>query len=155
MKLFLLITMVFASVTHFLGGPPRVRPAGVVIKSAMSEMQDTVSLAGEWFLVPVLASDTAAGKLPSIRFNLALRKFSGFTGCNQMSGSFTLQADQLHLDQNISFTKTVCPGYNEKEFITNLLRVDHYKIKEGVLWLTTDQTPIAKWMRKPDSKSVL
>jgi heat shock protein HslJ len=155
MKQFLLVTMVFASVTHFLGGPVGVRPSGVVVKSAMSEIQDTVSLAGEWFLVPVLASDTAAGKLPFIRFNLAQRRFTGFTGCNQMSGSFTLQADQLRLDQNISFTKTTCAGYNEKEFITNLLRVDHYKIKDGVLWLTTDQTPIAKWMRKPDSKSVL
>ncbi|MBV9986547.1 MAG: META domain-containing protein [Chitinophagaceae bacterium] len=151
MKQFLLATVFLAAANHFLGAPVVLRPVETVSRVA----DDSVSLAGEWFLVPMLASDTAAGKLPWLRFNLSQRKFSGFTGCNQISGSFTLKADQLGFDQNISLTRMACPGFNEKEFISNLLRVDHYKIKNGVLWLMIDQTPVAKWMRRPDNKAVI
>jgi heat shock protein HslJ len=113
---------------------------------------DSAALAGEWYLQPVLASDTAAGKLPVLRFNLAQKKFTGFTGCNQMSGAFRIVSDQLQFDKDITVTKIECEGYNEKEFLINLLRVDHYKIREGVLWLMIGQAPISKWMRKPGSK---
>lgn len=120
-----------------------------------TQARDTASINGDWYLLPVLASDTAAGKLPVIRFNLAQKKFSGFTGCNQMNGSFSMAADELHFEKDIALTKMDCEGYNEKEFIINLLRVDHFRIKEGVLWLMIGQTPISKWMRKPDNKGTI
>ena len=154
MKLFLLLAMLSAAIAHFTGARSSNRPTGIVLKS-VENPEDTASLTGIWYLVPVLASDTAAGKLPYIRFNITERRFSGFTGCNQMNGSFLLRGDQLQFSKDIALTRMACEGYNEKEFVSNLLRVDHYKIKDGVLWLTTDQTPIAKWMRKPDNKGVL
>lgn len=118
-------------------------------KQARKNM-DSVTLAGDWYLRPVLPSDTAAGKLPMLRFELGTRKFSGSTGCNQMNGSFNLSADVLSFDKNISFSKKDCEGYNEKEFLTNLLRVDHYKIKDSsVLQLLIGQTPVSEWGRKP------
>ena len=116
---------------------------------------DSASIAGDWWLVPVLASDTAAGKLPQLRFELSGNKFSGFTGCNQMNGTFRVVSDQLQFDKDIRLTKIACEGYNEKEFLLNLLRVDHYRIKDGELWLMIDQTPVSKWMRKPDSKKTV
>lgn len=105
-------------------------------------------IAGEWFLQPVLPSDTAAGHIPVLNFDLAKKTFKGFTGCNDMSGRFVVSGDALSFDKDIISTKVICEGFNEKEFIANFLRVDHYQVKEGVLILLIDKTPISKWMRK-------
>jgi heat shock protein HslJ len=109
---------------------------------------DPSVISGEWFLQPVLPSDTATGHIPTVSFDLSKKKFKGFTGCNEMSGTFLVSGDALSFDKDITTTKVACEGFNEKEFIANLLRVDHYKIKEGVLILLIDKTPISKWMRK-------
>ena len=67
-----------------------------------------------------------------------------------MSGSFTLAANQLLFDKSINFSKKDCEGYNEKEFLANLLRVDNFKIKDStILQLLIGQTPISEWSRKP------
>jgi hypothetical protein len=109
---------------------------------------DPSVISGDWFLQPVLPSDTAAGHIPAISFDLAKKKFKGFTGCNEMSGSFVLSGDALSFDRDITATKVACEGFNEKEFIANLLRVDHYQVKESVLILLIDKTPISRWIRK-------
>jgi heat shock protein HslJ len=115
------------------------------------QVPDSARLYGEWFLQPVLASDTATGHLPNISFDLSKRKFKGFTGCNQMSGSFRLSGDALSFDKDIVLTRVACEGFNEKDFIVNLLRVTHYRFKDGVLILQIDNTPVSKWLRKADS----
>ncbi|MES2371461.1 MAG: META domain-containing protein [Bacteroidota bacterium] len=117
-------------------------------QTGKKEVTEPAMIAGDWFLQPVLPSDTAAGHIPAISFDLAKKKFKGFTGCNNMSGSFIVSGDALSFDKDITTTKVVCEGFNEKEFIANLLRVDHYQIKEGILILLIDKTPISKWMRK-------
>lgn len=128
-------------------------PTRLVLEAAQGS--DSASVKGEWYLLPALASDTAAGKLPVLRFELAERKFSGFTGCNRMNGSFKILADGIQFDKDISVTKMACDGFNEKEFLINLLRVDHFKIRDGVLWLMIGQTPVSKWARKPDNKKIV
>lgn len=47
-------------------------------------------------------------------------------------------------------TKMACVGYNEQAFIDNLLRTNHYKIKDGVLILMFDATELSRWTRKPE-----
>ncbi len=121
---------------------------------ADTKKQDSTLLSGDWYLVPVLPSDTATGKFPSLHFNIAQKKFTGFTGCNQMSGAFVLIANELRFDKNIILTKMVCEGFNEKEFMANLLRVDHYSITNGVLTLLIDKTPVSKWMRRKNNEIV-
>lgn len=117
-------------------------------QTGKKEVTEAAMIAGDWFLQPVLPSDTAAGHIPAISFDLTKKKFKGFTGCNDMSGNFVVSGDALSFDKDITTTKVACEGFNEKEFITNLLRVDHYQVKEGVLILLIDKTPISKWMRK-------
>ncbi|MES2329615.1 MAG: META domain-containing protein [Bacteroidota bacterium] len=109
---------------------------------------DPADISGEWFLQPVLPSDTATGHIPKINFDLTKKKFKGFTGCNDMSGNFQASGDALSFDKDIITTKIVCEGFNEKDFIANLLRVDHYQLKDGVLILLIDKTPISKWLRR-------
>ena len=156
MKFLLIAAMLIASVIHFLGSPAHTKPAGVLVSGTSGRapsVQETLN--GEWYLMPALSSDTATGKLPFLRFDAKANSFSGFTGCNQMSGYYSSSGDILKFNQNINLSKKTCPGYNEKEFISNLLRVDHYRITEGVLWLLIDQTPVARWTRKPGGKGLM
>ena len=115
---------------------------------------DNVSLAGNWVLVPILTSDTITGKIPFINFNWMGKRFTGFTGCNQISGRFVHQGNKLSFNQQLVVTKMVCQGYNEKQFIVNLLRVTDYKIENGILILMYGSTPLSKWMRKTSSKTL-
>jgi heat shock protein HslJ len=152
MKLFIVVAV--ALFTQAFQAHRTVEPsAGVIIQAA--QVNDSASLGGDWYLLPALASDTAAGKLPVIWLNLAQKRFTGSTGCNQMNGSFRVWADQVQFEKDITLTKMECEGYNEKEFIINLLRVDHFKIRENVLWLMIGQTPVSKWARKPDNKKIV
>lgn len=113
------------------------------------EAQADTALNGEWFLQPVLASDTAAGRFPSIRFNAGRSTFTGNTGCNRMSGSFTRTDTSLTFSEQITLTKMVCPGYNEAAFLKTLLNTNRYKKENGVLILLFDRTELSRWTRKP------
>jgi len=105
------------------------------------------TLAGTWVLQPVLPSDTATGKVPTLTFSLATKKFTGNTGCNEMSGHFFLNGDSLTFDENMITTRKACEGYNEKAFIGNLIKTNRYKIEDGVLQLMSDQTILSRWKR--------
>lgn len=107
-----------------------------------------VTLEGEWVLIPVLPSDTAAGLLPLLNFDLNTKTFSGNSGCNQMRGKFFLDRDSLVFLKDIALTKMACPGYNEKIFLENLLKVNNFEIENGVLQLMTNKTVLSKWKRE-------
>lgn len=109
------------------------------------------TLAGTWVLQPVLASDTASGRLPSLTFDLASKKFTGNTGCNSMGGLFFVNGDSLAFSEQMVMTRKACEGYNEKAFIDNLSKTNRYKIVDGLLQLMSDQTILSKWTRKEDS----
>lgn len=121
-----------------------------LLSTMKAQNTDSARISGEWFLQPVLASDTATGHAPSISFDLVKKTFSGFTGCNRMSGSFRILGDAISFDKNIILTKIECEGFNEKEFVSNLLRVDHFQLRDGMLTLLINKTPISKWIRRSD-----
>jgi heat shock protein HslJ len=109
--------------------------------------ENDTTLAGTWMLQPTLPSDTLTGKVPTLTFNLTTQKFTGNTGCNQMSGHFFISGDSLTFDENMITTKMSCGGYNEKAFIGNLIKTNRYKIEDGVLQLMSDQTILSRWKR--------
>lgn len=121
-----------------------------VVAQSLLPKTDTASIAGNWVLVPVLTSDTVTGKIPSIYFNVKGTRFTGYTGCNKMSGRFTIDGRKLSFSQQLMITKMECQGYNEKQFIVNLLRVTNYKLENGILILMYGSTPLSKWMRKAE-----
>lgn len=121
-----------------------------VAAQSLLPQTDTASIAGSWVLVPVLPSDTVTGKVPSIYFNVKGARFTGYTGCNKMSGRFALRDRKLSFSQQLMVTKMECQGYNEKQFIVNLLRVTDYKLENGILILMYGSTPLSKWMRKAE-----
>jgi len=112
---------------------------------------DTTTLAGIWFLQPVLASDTAAGKTPFLRFDIGKTRISGNTGCNSLNGAFWFSDKDSSLSFNEKFvtSKMVCTGYDEKAFLKSLLSTNHYRLWKGMLILMVDQTELSRWVRKP------
>jgi heat shock protein HslJ len=121
-------------------------------QESIMHTQDT-TIAGTWYLMPVLASDTAAGKIPHLNFDLSEKRFSGNTGCNNMSGSFEINHNALSFGANMVSTKMACQGYNEKPFMDNLLKTNGYEIKDGVLQLMYNTTILSKWTRNTDTSS--
>jgi len=117
-----------------------------VAQTAASVSAETI--AGEWKLMPVLASDTAAGKIPMLQFNVTNHSFIGNTGCNSISGKLNLNGSVLSFSEQEIVTKNACQGYNEDAFVASLIKVNHYKIENGVLMLMVDQTVLSKWVRK-------
>ena len=114
-------------------------------------IQDTITLQGRWELMPVMASDTATGKIPFLNFDLKAGKFSGNTGCNNISGDFLLKQDVFQFGENMISTKMACTGYNEKAFLDNLLKTNRYEIKNGVLQLMYNTTILSKGVRHIDT----
>ncbi|RFM30325.1 META domain-containing protein [Deminuibacter soli] len=117
------------------------------------QMKDTAaatdtSIAGEWYLVPQLASDSAAGKLPAIRFDVAVNAFSGNTGCNVMRGTYVKAGDSIVFNKQVITTRMACIGYNEKAFLDNLFRVNRFKLSGTELWLYENDAVLFKWSRK-------
>ena len=117
-------------------------------------IKDTTKLGGLWFLQPVLASDTATGKIPRIILDLSSRGFSGNTGCNEMKGTFEYTDSSLTFNQHITTTKMNCVGYNEKAFLETLLRTNRYRLENGMLILLFDRTELSRWTRKVVPKPV-
>ncbi|HSC36410.1 MAG TPA: META domain-containing protein, partial [Chitinophagaceae bacterium] len=105
---------------------------------------DTSRLDGTWFLQPVLASDTATGKIPTLVFNVNKSRFTGHTGCNNMSGRFEISGKILRFDSNLITTRMACPGYHERAFIKSLLHTNGYKFDNGVLILLFDATELSR-----------
>ena len=110
---------------------------------------DTGKIEGIWFLVAILPSDTAAGKVPNINFNVSAKSFTGHTGCNNMRGTFNVSDSTLKFNDQIITTKMACTGYNENAFLKNFTKVTGYKFENGMLVLMADAIELSRWTRKP------
>jgi len=118
------------------------------------KIKDTTKLGGLWFLQPVLASDTATGKIPRIAFDVSSKGFTGNTGCNEMKGTFEYTDSSLTFNQHITTTKMNCVGYNEKAFLESLLRTNRYRLESGMLILMFNGAELSRWTRKVTPKPV-
>ncbi|HEV2483668.1 MAG TPA: META domain-containing protein [Puia sp.] len=115
---------------------------------------DTTTLGGMWYLQPMLPSDTATGKIPTLDLNLDKSRFSGNTGCNKMHGEFWFSKtdSSLSFSDRMNITRMSCPGYDEPAFIKSLRSAGRYRLRNGVLTLLSDNnTELSHWVRKPST----
>jgi len=107
-------------------------------------------MSGKWVLIPALDSDTASGHIPEIQIDVKESKFSGSTGCNRMSGSFfASDSASIQFSDKMITTRMYCAGYDESAFLQNLLRVDNYKFRKGMLVFSVGTIEVLRWKRKP------
>lgn len=71
--------------------------------------------------------------LPTMHFEEA-GKLSGNTGCNNFSGSYTIQSGNLQLDPGM-MTKMFCEGGVENKFLQAMKKTNRYEIKGDKLLL--------------------
>jgi heat shock protein HslJ len=106
-------------------------------------------ISGKWTLIPASETDTAGGRFPEMQFDVKEAKFSGNTGCNRMSGTYFISdSTTIHFSEKMITTRMFCAGYNESAFLQNLLRVDGFKFRKGMLILTIGTIEISRWNRK-------
>ncbi len=137
-KSFILIAALFSLLTSLNGQSPEKGRAST----------NAVSLRGKWYLQAVLPSDTSAGRLPEIIFDINQDVFSGNTGCNTMSGKVHITDSSIVFDDQVVTTKMLCVGYNEQAFLKNLIRCDGYKIRNGMLILMVSGNEVSRWTRQ-------
>jgi heat shock protein HslJ len=106
-------------------------------------------IGAKWSLIPASESDTAGGHFPELQFDVKDAKFSGNTGCNRMSGTyFIADSVTIHFSEKMITTRMFCAGYNESAFLQNLLRVDGFKFRKGMLILMVGNIEVSRWNRK-------
>lgn len=89
-----------------------------------------------------------ANYIPQLVIHFEDKKFYGNTGCNRMSGSFTIDGTSLKFDDKIISTRMACQGYNENDFINTLLKVNTYNVQDSLLELKRDTTILLVFNRK-------
>lgn len=63
--------------------------------------------------------------LPTLEF-LEAGKLTGYSGCNDFSGIYSLEGEDLKLDPG-AMTRKACPGEGESTFISALSQVEKFK----------------------------
>ncbi len=115
--------------------------------STETALADSSLLNGNWQLLPDTIN--VAGKfIATIQFDVAKKTFGGSTGCNRMSGNFTLKGDTLKFDNRMVTTKMACTGYDESMFIQNMLSTNHYIIRNNELFMMNYDKVALRWVRK-------
>lgn len=104
-----------------------------------SPAQQTASpLNGSWKLVSAsgnILKNIPEAQVPQLSFETGANTVTGFTGCNRLTGQFTVDKDQLTLGPIIT-TKKACENMEVEmavgKFLTN---VGFYKVDQDKLYL--------------------
>jgi heat shock protein HslJ len=144
-KTFILTTLLFAMQCN---AGAQVPPG---TDNKINKSQSISALAGKWYLEHDVDSDSSFHRLPEIDFDIVQYHFSGSTGCNRMSGSFTATEKSLHISNKMITTRMFCPGYDEMSFLKNLLKVDGYHFNNDSLIMTCKDSVVSSWIQKMPS----
>lgn len=86
------------------------------------------------------------GGLPSLHF-LDDGKLSGFSGCNNFSGNFSLEGTGIRLDPG-AITKKICSGKGAQDFLSALGKVGDLRIGKEKLTLLDGSTELMSFVPK-------
>lgn len=84
-----------------------------------------------------VAKEDFNGKdVPNMEININTNRFSGFSGCNRMTGSLFYEKDVLRFSQ-VASTRMACPSMEkESEFLKALQGATTYKVENNRLYLS-------------------
>ena len=84
----------------------------------------------------VTKEDFNGQDVPNMEINVSTNRFSGFSGCNRMTGSIFYEKDVLRFTQ-VAGTKMACQGMDkESEFLKNLQSGTQYAVANNRLYLS-------------------
>lgn len=83
-----------------------------------------------------------------LQFDAVNNTFKGNTGCNTVSGDFTLDSNKIHFD-NIITTQAACGKHSiEKEILDALNKAAEIKVSKKLLYLTNGKTLLGLFTKK-------
>ncbi len=101
-----------------------------------------------WELRSQFGTQLNVKNVPVLIINSSQKTFGGSTGCNRMSGTFTIDGAKIKFNEEIITTKMACDGYNENGFINTLLKVNAYKVQDSILELSQNDIVLLSFKRK-------
>jgi len=108
-----------------------------------------------WRLTEVSGVPTNSTK-PYIEFDETTQRFSGYGGCNRISGNFQLNRSSIKFTQPIS-TMRACLDTElqivEGRFFRNLTQVDRFHVEDDVLGLYSRERPSLTFKAEPTGTS--
>lgn len=96
--------------------------------------------AGEWKLIELMGEPVAPESGIYLRFNHDM-SVHGFTGCNQLAGSYQTEANQLSFGEMITTHKACLNGVPESTLLEALQNADSYRIEASQLILSRSGFP--------------
>jgi heat shock protein HslJ len=126
-------------------------PASTASTASLTEAPTSWQLV-ELFGVAAGAPD-ASRQAPGIQFDPQAGRVSGYSGCNQFTGSYSVEAgNRLRLSQ-LASTRRACMGANiEPEYLRALNSVDRFEVRGGELLLKQADDAIAARFRTAASQ---
>ena len=88
-------------------------------------------------------------KTPDMQLDVPNRKISGTSGCNRITGPFTVNGEEFKFG-NLAMTKMGCPGYDENIFMDAMGKVNRYRLNNDQLSLYQDSTLLMTFAKKPN-----
>jgi heat shock protein HslJ len=89
------------------------------------------------------------GKRPSIKFDIAEKRFSGNSSCNSFSGTLMADDTTINFTEPFVMTKMACPGEGEAVFVEMLRKVNRYEISaDTALSFMTGDITIMRFNKK-------
>jgi copper homeostasis protein (lipoprotein) len=109
--------------------------------------------ANRWVLTELSGNPvrtSAAGRAPGLEFTADGGRVSGFTGCNQLTGSYAVNGDRLDFPGALATTRMACidtvVAQQEQRFLDALRRTDRFTVQDGRLTLLDEGgTPLARF----------
>jgi heat shock protein HslJ len=120
----------------------------MLLVEVAAKSDDDMSLGSRaWKLASLEGHDLAGipnDRLPYLQFDIDTHALSGYSGCNRIVGSFTMQGSQLHLSP-LGMTRMACTetALPEHTFTAAIQTVNSYAIENGRLKLLHDGTLVA------------
>lgn len=110
-------------------------------------------LQGRWELTLFAPGDKEFAELfgqrrPELEFNTTEKRVSGTTGCNQLSGNYTVSGSTFQFGSNMILTKMACPAYDETKFLNAMSAVNRFILNSDQLQFLQDSTVIMAFGKK-------
>lgn len=89
------------------------------------------------------------GKKPTIKFDIAEKRFSGNTSCNSFSGQLIADDSGINFTKPFIMTKMACPGEGEAIFVEMLRKTSNYEVtSDSTLNFMMGDIAIMRFSRK-------
>lgn len=108
------------------------------VQSTTADNSKALLLDGTWEVDYMMTKGTPFAELftkgkPTLNFNSLQNNVSGTAGCNNYSGTVTVEANKIKFGENMAVTKKMCAEGMEGErlFLETLPKINSYSISEG------------------------